>query len=236
LPEAPRWRLCTEQRGDSPQLRYLAVLQLDAGPAWPLLSDPDPAAVLRQLHGVLAHWVCPIDNEWGLPRDAAPWSFEASRTPEQPGSATATIVRGPPPPAGLRWTMIVASVVVLLDLITLVLSASAQVEQVHALSLILPALTGGSLVAVTLAVLSSHQRLSIGRQLRQEASVLGLRRPCGAAVLAKGVRAVYLLAPEGARPRHLLVDSEQGPLSLPGSEHDAEQLRDQVNQALAAQA
>jgi hypothetical protein len=233
LPEAPRWRLCTEQRRDSPQLRYLAVLQLDAGPAWPLLSDADPAAVLRQLHAVLAHWNCPVDNEWGLPREAAPWSFEASTPLEHAGSGTATIVRGPPPPAGLRWTMIVASVVVLLDLITLVLSASARVERVHALSLILPGLTGGSLVAVTLAVLSVHQRLSIGRELRQEASVLGLRRLCGTAVSARAVRAVYLLAPEGARPRHLLVDTEQGPLSLPVSEHQPERLRDEVSQALA---
>ena len=233
LPEAARWRLCSEQRGDSPQLHYLAVLQLDAGPAWPLLSDPDPAAVLRQLHDVLGHWKCPIDNEWGLPEAAAPWSFQASTAFESADRAPATLVRGPPPPAGLRWTMVGATGLVLLDLITLVVSASAQVERVHVLSLILPALTGASLLAITLAVLSLHERLSIGRQLRQERSVLGRRRLRGPAVLAKGVRGVYLLSPDGARPRHLLVDSEQGPLSLPVSEHEPERLRDQVIQALA---
>lgn len=233
LPAAARWRLCSEQRRDSPQLHYLGVVQLDAGPAWPLLSDPDPAAVLRQLHDVLGHWNCPVDNDWGLPEAAAPWSFEAPTTFEPGDRAPATVVRGPPPPAGLRWTMIGATVLVLLDLLTLVLSASAQVERVHVLSLILPALTGASLLAVTWAVLSSHERLSIGRQLRQERSVFGRRRQCGSAVLARAVRGVYLLSPDGAPARHLLVDSEQGPLSLPVNEHEPERLRDQINEALA---
>jgi len=232
LPVAPHWRLCTELRSDSPELRYLAVIQLDDGPAWPLLCDADPAAVLRQLHAVLARWSCPVDNEWGLPEAAAPWSFEASTAPERDGAA-ATIVRGPPPPAGLRWTMIGATVLVLVDLIMLVLTASSLVDRVHVSSLILPALLGGSLVLLTLAVLTLHQRLSIGRELRQEACVLGVRRPRGTAVRADAVRGVYLLAPPGAKPRHLLLDSRQGPLSLPVPEHEPERLRDEVSRALA---
>jgi hypothetical protein len=47
------------------------------------------------------------------------------------------------------------------------------------------------------------------------------------------VRGVYLLAPQGSRPRHLLLDSAQGPLSLPVSEHEPERLRDQVTRAVA---
>jgi len=129
--------------------------------------------------------------------------------------------------------MIGATVLVLLDLIMLVLTASRLVDRVHVLSLILPALLGGSLVLLTLAVLTLHQRLSIGSELRQEASMLGVRRPRGAAVRADAVRGVYLLAPPGATPRHLLVDSQQGPLSLPVNEHEPERLRDQVNRALA---
>ena len=233
LPEAPPWRLCTELRSDSPQLCYLAVIQLDDGPAWPLLCDPDPAAVLRQLHSVLARWSCPVDSQWGLPADAAPWSFEAPTALGQEGAAPPTIVRGPPPPAGLRWTMLGITALVLLDLITLVLSASRLVDRVHILSLILPALLSGSLALLTLAVLTLHQRLSIGRELRQEASLLGARRPRGAVVPATAVRGVYLLASPGSKPRHLLVDSEQGPLSLPVSEHEPERLRDQVNRAVA---
>jgi hypothetical protein len=231
LADAPRWLLTTDHPAESPRPRYLAVL-IDGERRWPLLSSDDPAQLLRDLRVVLAHCPGEVSDEWALPSGAQPWSFRAaSAPPDSVRSGAQRSLRGFGSDRGLRWVLGIASALVLLDLTLLVLSASAHVPGVHALSLILPALAATWLLTITAAVITRHPRLSLGSQLVLEQRVLGLRHAT-VQIPAASVRGVYLLAARGGL-QHLLVDSTDGPLALLLRVRDAERKKRELMQGLA---
>ncbi|MEO8180105.1 MAG: hypothetical protein ABI895_14820 [Deltaproteobacteria bacterium] len=227
----PHWVLVTEQPLEAPRPRYAALL-VDGERSWPLLRARDPAQLLRELRSVLLHWPGEVEQAWGLPSSARPWSFRAVlpvRDLEAP--AERAVLRGLRAPAGLRWALRVITGLVLLDLTFLVISASAHVLVVHSLSLILPTLSGLCLLVICIAVATRHARLVIGTQITLEERVLGLRL-ARQQVRSDSVRGAYVVA-AGGGAQHLLVDSNEGPLALLIRARDAERLREELKRSLA---
>jgi hypothetical protein len=228
LSETLRWLLTVEHPPELPQPRYRALLLHDQR-SWPLLSNEDPAQLLRDLGRVLTRWPGHVEQEWQLPSSAQPWlsppgALAADGTAEPSPEPDVRVVPGSRADRTLRGAMIVMTTLVLLDLIYLVVSTRAHLTAVHPLSVALAALGAACLVAISASVLTRHPRLALGSQLAQEDSVLGLRR-VRHRVHARGVRGVYVLCSCSARRGHLLVDSAEGSLSLLVESKDAELLR-----------
>jgi len=231
LSASPHWLLTADHPAEAPRPRYSAVL-IDGDQRWPLLSGDDPAALLRDLRLTLAHCPGEVSDEWELPSGARPWSFHAGAAPaEALGGAEHRVLPGLRAGRGLRWVLGVATGLVLLDLTLLVLSASAHLTAVHPLSLVLPVVAAGWLVAIAVAVFTRHQRLVVGSQLVLEQRILGLRY-AAAQIPSDSVRGVYLLA-ACSGVQHLLVDSAEGPLALLLRVRDAETRKRELIQSLA---
>jgi hypothetical protein len=237
LPETLRWLLTVEHPPELPQPRYRALLWHDQR-GWPLLGNEDPAQLLRDLGRVLARWPGQVEQEWQLPSEAQPWlcppgTLSAGSDP--PATITpevdALALEGSRADRTLRGSMLIMTLLVVLDLTYLVLSASARVASVHPLSVALAVLAGACLIIISASVLTRHPRLALGSQLAQEHSVLGLRR-VRHRVHPQSVRGVYVLGSVGssgaARRGHLLVDSSEGSLALLVESKDAEALRQEL--------
>jgi hypothetical protein len=224
-----RWVLSHEQPKDAPKPQYRAALVLSARQAWPVLGSSDPAELLRQLEPALRAWPLPVESRWGLPLGVAPWQFEVPAPSRAPARAESATVPGAPVERGLRITMVVMTLAVLLDLAGLLISASAAVPHVHPLSIILPALAGGGLALLTAGLLSAHERLRAGPDLVLEACVFGLHS-ARARVRTRSVRGVYLI--RGSELGHLLVDSAEGPIALPVQNGRGAELRARLIRAI----
>jgi hypothetical protein len=173
-----------------------------------------------------------VEQTWGLPSGARPWSFRAVLpAPDTEGAAERSVLRGLRAEALLRWTLGAATGLVLLDLTLLLISASAYVPAVHPLAVVLAILSWICLLGITSAVATRHSRLVVGAQVTLEERVLGacLGRQ---QVRSASVRDVYVVA-TGGRDGHLLVDSSEGPLALLVRARDAERVREELARSLA---
>lgn len=231
LPAQPHWVLVAEQPPEAPEPNYAALL-VDGDRSWPLLRARDPAQLLRDLRSVLAHWPGEVEQDWGLPSSARPWSFRAA-SPEQDTEAPdeRAVLRGLRAEALLRWGLGGIAALVLLDLVFLLLSASAHVPAVHPLSLGLAVVSWVCLLCISGAVATRHPRLVIGTQLALEERVLGICKQ-RQQVRSDSVRDVYIVT-AGSGARHLLVDSSEGPLALLVGAQEAERAREELRRSLA---
>lgn len=257
LPETLRWLLTVEHPPELPQPRYRALLLHDQR-HWPLLGNEDPAQLLRDLGRVLARWPGQVEQEWQLSSEAQPWLCPPgalspnilspnilspstlppntlSPEPDPPVAiapeAGARALQGSRADRTLRLSMLIMTMLVVLDLTYLVLSAGARVATVHPLSVALALLAGACLITISASVLTRHPSLVLGSLLAQEHSVLGLRR-VRHRVHPQSVRGVYVLgsvsSSGAARRCHLLVDSSEGSLALLVESKDAEALRQEL--------
>jgi hypothetical protein len=231
VPPRPHWLLITEQPLDAPRPCYAALL-VDGERSWPLLRARDPAQLLRQLRSALLHWPGEVEQTWGLPSSARPWAFRAVLpVRDTEARAERVVLRGLRAPAGLRWALGVMTGLVHLDLLFLVISASAHVPSVHPLSLVLAVVSALCLLVICIGVATRHPRLVIGTQIMLEERVLGvcLTRQ---QVRSDSVRGVYVVA-AGGGAQHLLVDSSEGPLALLIRARDSERAREELTRSLA---
>jgi hypothetical protein len=233
-----RWQLRAEREADAPYTVYSALLVLEDGRAWAVLRHPDPELVLRQFREVLAHWSHPVECGWGLPAGVRPWLFEGQGNVGAPAPVafdaalpSRMLVCAPLARRDLSWSLAVMTLLVLIDLGFLVLSAGAALPQIHALSMLLPALFGGGLLALTLGVATGHARLVIAADILTETCVLGVRWLRGGVRLA-AVRGVYVIGSDEAERCHLLLDSREGPLALPVPRGRAKDLARQTQLAI----
>jgi len=232
--EAGRWKLGTELREFAPYPHYFASLALDDGNECILIVDRDPAVVLRQLHEVLEYWPGSVETSWGLPDEAQPWRFDRAVPASLDAAATGpgeTCIATPRARADLRSVIVLTTVLVLIDLTFLLIKASATLDRVHPLAVVLAVFFGIYLILLSVGIAAAETRLYIGARVVGEVRTFGWgRRRQGLAVTA--VRGVYLIGAAGAERRHLLVDSAHGPLAVSVPTERAEALVQRARQAI----
>lgn len=228
------WILDAEPEPDSPRGAYTVRLETDGAERWTVLRNESPGVVLRSLRAILVHWPAPVECRWGLPASARPWSFEPGPLGARLAGETPTkaVLRAPLCGRGLLWTLSVMTLVMLAELAFLVLSESAKLPRVHVLSVFLPILTAGGLVAITLILATAHVRLSVTARLLAELSVIGVRRRRGDVDVAS-VRGVYAIGAGGSDRWHVLIDSREGPLAVPVERSHAEVMVRETRLAIA---
>jgi hypothetical protein len=180
-----------------------------------LLSDARPDLVLRDLATVRAIAPFALSPGWGLPADA-PWIAPAGTTASDDASLPSDAVL---PASGrtkksIAGTILVGSAGISVIIVKDVLDRIALGDTPSALSLILPVLFVTVLVAIGLGIWTSRSSFSLGTDL------VFTRHVCGVAIerrsLARSsIRTGYLVSPDGASPRHLLLDTDAGPVSFP---------------------
>ncbi len=227
-----RWVLAFEDVPYTPRAAYTVTLESGDGGAYRVLQNTDPERLLWQFSEVLRHWPGPVECKWGLPAGARPWSIE-------PQSGARAVVEGgdrvvavaPLAHRPLVWCARIMAALVLVDLVFLVSSASAGVPQIHPLSLVLPVIFGGCVVALAVGLAGARSGLRIAGRLRHESSLFGLRLQHGD-VRIESVRGVHALGTSAAELWHVLVDSADGPLALAVPRQDAQALAHAVERAV----
>lgn len=228
-----RWVLDAEPEPDAPHGAYSVRVELDGGESWTVLRHPDPNLVLRELRAVLEQWPAPVSCRWRLPETAQPWCFEprASAPASERDPTPKTLLRAHLCDRGLRRTLSVMTLLMLGELTFLIVSQSATVPRVQPLSVLLPIVTAACLLAITLILATAHVRLSMTGGALRQASVFGLRQR-RAEVRVASVRGVYAIGASSAERWHVLIDSEDGPLSVPVDRAQAEGAARQARRAI----
>jgi hypothetical protein len=234
---APRWVLEVypeplERQG----CRYAAVLELGSE-RWTLLQGAAPDHVLSDLGRALALWPVPVASGWGLPEHVRPWAFAVA--PMQAGNErgdAAHVVYGPRFGAatGLAGVLVLITLTVAADMVFLVSSGAAGLAAVHPFSIALPSLMVFGLVCLSVWIASARSALIVGRTVVLTTTSL-LYNAARGSVRAEVVRGVHVVGREGGRHRHLLIESDDGPLAMLVRAPDARGLAQRLSHAIGSE-
>ncbi|MET0410110.1 MAG: hypothetical protein ABW217_02385 [Polyangiaceae bacterium] len=241
---APSWSLEVypeplERQG----CRYAAVLAL-GDERWSLLQGTAPERVLTDLARVLAAWSVPVVGGWGLPEHVRPWKFEPERTPrsgstlaERAASAGETqLFRGPRfgSVMGLAGLLVLITITVAADMVFLVSTGAVGLANVHPLSIALPSLMVFGLVCLTVWIASARSVINVGHRVVLGTTSLLFNSTRGS-VRAEVVRGVHVIGAEQSSHRHLLIESDEGPLALLVRAEDARALAQRLSHTIGAE-
>lgn len=231
-PSTVRWVLDTEDVANAPRAAYTVTLESGDGGSYRVLQNMDPERLLWQFSLILRHWPGAIDCRWGLPGTARPWTIEPQSGARSLAEADERVVAvSALAHRPLVWCARILAVLVLIDLVFLVTSASVGVPQIHPLSVVLPVIFGGCLVALAIGLASARSCLRIAGRLHRESSIFGVRSRHGD-VSIESVRGVHAIGTPAAELWHVLVDSADGPLALAVPRRDAQSLASAVERAV----
>jgi hypothetical protein len=208
-----RLQLTSLQREGAPgPTDYGVILSKDSGAAVPLLYDGSPDRVLRDL--ALLERVLPLPTEtgWGLPDDS-PWMRSSSQPSSRRRPKPTPPVRGRTK-RSMVGTMLVGSAGVTAIIVYDVSQRLALGETPSALSLVLAVIAVTAVVTIALGIGSARTSIELGPDLRFTRFVFGVaieRR----SVAKASIRDAFLVSPEGAAPRHLLLETTDGPVAFP---------------------
>jgi hypothetical protein len=175
-----------------------------------LIATTDPGEALADLTRVQAYLRLPVCGGWGLP-SSAPWVDTVSG-PRPSGPDTVAEER-----AGRRrasTAMLVGSVAIALGIARTVQGRIATGQYPAALSIVLPALGVTAMFVLAVALATSETTLHFDGELVSERRLFG-RSLARRTVKRGAIRAAYLVSPDGNAPRHLLIDTDDGPRSFP---------------------
>jgi hypothetical protein len=130
--------------------------------------------------------------------------------------------------------LVLITVTVAADMVFLVSSGAASLTEVHPLSLALPSLMVFGLVYLTLWVASARSAFVVGRSVVLTTTSL-VFQASRASVRAEVVRGVHVIGAEGNAHRHLLIESDDGPLAMLVHEQDARGLAQRLTHAIGAE-
>lgn len=198
---------------------YGVVLERDSGASVVLLSDERPERVLRDLEVIRRVVPFGVSAGWGLPSES-PWTKPPS------GSQSRGVYPSPPPsvpvpaPASRRTkrsiagTLLVGSTGVAVIIIANVVHRLELGETPSTLSLALPIIAISVLVIIGGGIWTSRSSLELGSALSFARFVYGMaidRR----LIARSAIRTGYLVSPDGTKAKHLLLDTDSGPVSFP---------------------
>lgn len=201
-----------EQR--AARVRYRAELRLARGERALLLENDDPAALLRDLSRVLERLPLPVEPGWGLPAEATPW---AGGRPGAAGGATRRFALRARSAASQRIAGATTLGGGLFTAVAMGFMMGARLERgesIGALSWALTLTTVGLVLSIAVCLLTDRLELSASGVLRAERFVLG-RRVSRLELPLERVCAAWAVSPDGASPRHLLLELDDGPVAFP---------------------
>jgi hypothetical protein len=240
---APSWSLEVypeplERQG----CRYAAVLAL-GDERWSLLQGTAPERVLTDLARVLAAWSVPVAGGWGLPDHVRPWEFEPERAPrsgslpaERESASETQVFRGPRfgSVMGLAGLLVLITITVAADMVFLVSTGAVGLASLHPLSIALPGLMVFGLVCLTVWIASARSAISVGRRVVLSTTSLLFDSTRGS-VRAEVVRGVHVIGAEQSKHRHLLLESDDGPLALLVRAEEARALAQRLSHVIGAE-
>ncbi len=191
-----------------------------------LTENEDPALVLEQARELGSNVGLDVIPGWGL--DQSPVDLKGSlRAP----SGSLDLCGEPKHPhraAGV--TVLVAGVIAGIVLASVGASAVGRGHPLSSFSVAIAVCTIAITAIIGLAVASWQQRLRSDDSLWVEVRMLGVTWK-SRSVTTRSVRSAQIVGAPGA-PRHVLIDSSEGTLSLPCTRATAVRLRDSVLAAL----
>ena len=234
LGSSPRWVLSVHSELSSPSSVFSAELTLASDERRTLLRHSDPARLLRQLGEALRVWPIPVESGWGLPPEAEPWRYES--TPVQATrrqDIDVAVVKNGAANAALEWALAIMAILVVIDLIFLVSSEGALVENVHPLSVALPLLVGGAIGLMAVGITTLERRWVIGRDISAQTRALARSRVHYEAPVTS-IRGIFAVGSHDAENCHVLVESEAGPLALEVTRAEAPAFLESTRAAIQA--
>ena len=213
-----------------PETYYEATLELDSRRVVQLSESDDPAVVLSEIGSVLSAIDLPVRTGWGLADTAAPWEPMNQGAAALAPSDRAPIELRPEASKSAKssgLTVIVMGIGIGAVMAVMVSSQLQKGGEVSALSYALPTLAIAVMLVAGAALVSRHQRLRVDGEIVLETRVLGL--PIATVVIDRAdVGDVHLVSPDGADPRHVLVQTARGPVSVSCSPAEAASMRDAI--------
>jgi|SoiMethySBSTD1v2_1073268.scaffolds.fasta_scaffold02412_5 hypothetical protein len=202
---------------------YRAELVFEGGHRELLLEDDQPARVLQDLAALLANLRLPVRSGWSLPQGVRPWESPVmSNNSKQISEVKTRMFSVAAPPAQRRPA--IALMVGALALGTV--QAILVVPEIQRTSEISPFSVGLAVTSVLTVfllgtmVLSQRLVVNVGRRVAVELKLLGVGLRTLAAAPAP-VRGAWAVSPGGRSPRHVLIATEGGLLSVPCEGDDA---------------
>lgn len=199
-------------------LRYGVELASRSTPPLLLLAGPDPAAVVRDLGALRSSLGLPVAVGWGLPANAPPWTTSSERVASVTSASKGVVAvidsESVPVRRRVATTLFVGTLGVTALVFMDIHGRLVLGEVPSRFSLTLPAIGVSLLFAIALAIATHRERLAVNSHVTSE------RRLCGVpyerrTIERSSIRHAYLVAPDGETPRHLLLDTESGPVSFP---------------------
>jgi hypothetical protein len=200
---------------------YSVVLERSTRAPVVLISDARPDKVLRDLELVRRVAPLSVSAGWGLSADS-PWVEAGEGSDEH--AANRRTDAAPAPASGrttrsIAGTILVGSAGISAIIVVDVWHRISVGDTPSFLSLALPVLFITMLVAIGLGIWTSRTSFDLDTDFVFTRHVYGLaieRR----SVARTSIRAAYLVSPDGTTPKHLLLDTDSGPLSFPCNAED----------------
>jgi hypothetical protein len=196
---------------------YRAELVFESGQRELLLEHSEPARVLRDLAALLPRLELPVRVGWGLPEGSRPWqspSSPQSSARNVDGKDEAIVLE---PPASARrpaLALIIGAVVLGAIQAILIISAVKRASHVSPLSLGLALVSVVTVLAIGSIVWSRRIVVITGERVAVRVRVFGI----DAGTLGEAdapLSDAWPVSPDGGPPRHVLVATAAGPLSVP---------------------
>jgi hypothetical protein len=196
---------------------YRAELVLESGQRELLLEYHEPARVLRDLSELLPRLNLPVRLGWGLPEGARPWESQgAPLASARSVEAELEPIEVEPSPSARRpaLALIIGAIVLATLQAILITSAVRRASNVSALSLALSVSSVITVLLIGLIIWSRRIVVTAGPKIAIQVRIFGI--DVGRLGEAKApLHGAWPVSPDGRTPRHVLIATEAGPVSVP---------------------
>jgi hypothetical protein len=218
----------------APALRYRLLLKFGDGARATLLESAEPISVLRDLERALRRLPLPVLTGWGLPEAARPWEIASARADaSKPATSEVFVIEQVEASQGpSAWTVIIGGLVVGALMAVMMIARLERGEQISPLSWALSIGTIAIVVGLGIRIAAQRVRVRLGSDLCIEHAVLGLRlaRRC---IPLNAIHAAHAVGPDPSEPRHVLLETSNGPVSFACAGRTALKVRDRVLSSIA---
>ncbi len=216
----------TGSNGESLEPVYRAELVFEGGHRELLLEDEQPARVLQDLAAVLPRLRLPVRSGWSLPEGIRPWELQgiSSASPRVTEAKTQVfLVEAPPAQRRPAYALMIGALALGSVQAILVAPGMQRASELSPISLGLAVTSVLTVFLLGTMVLSQRLVVNVGARVAVELKLLGV----GLRTLATApapVRDAWAVSPGGRTPRHVLIATDGGLLSVACEGDDARAL------------
>ncbi|HLV22939.1 MAG TPA: hypothetical protein VKZ49_18750 [Polyangiaceae bacterium] len=210
----------------SPRPQYRAALLLASGRQLVLAEAPEPSEVLSQVGRLLRVVKLPVKPGWGIPPNATPWLEPRSASADGSGPAALNLdlaCEALPSQRASGKAVLIGAAGASLLMLAVFGARVAKDLSISATSVGLSVLTVGVLLLIAAAQLTDTVRVRTNGRLVVERSVLGWRRE-RRDFDRRSLLGIFVVGPDPAVVRHVLLQTDDGLISLPCAGEGAREL------------